>query len=305
MTDEEFWNLVGTLGGESNRNTVGTLAEILASKGIDSVEEFAEKLTENMRKLDNAGFSGALVRDVTDPQEAHPVPLIGDALVNFHFAVIAAGKSQFHEFIAEPGRVTQHRWDFSESDAIGEAVTSAYEKITGRPWPGPLPGHLTAEQPSKTNGNIRAALPELWLNLALHGEGEIPAPYFDAVSAVAESINADPDWRTWWSNTELGELTVEIEFGDRSDSASVSVRRGQAWASFRLEASRFKGNAPGTLAYLACIDLEAAFAQVSVELNTGAPPTVPFPANATPPTPKNQAARERLAQLRRRRREQT
>ncbi|GGZ91355.1 hypothetical protein [Streptomyces bluensis] len=157
------------------------------------------------------------------------------------------------------------------------------------------------ERRPKAIDNVRAALPALWLNLALHGEGHIPAPYFDAAGAVAESINADPDWRTWWSSAERGELTIEIEFGDRYGRSSVAVRRGQVWASFHLEASRFKGRAPGALTYLACTDMTA-FTQVSAELAMVAPPALPLPSNATPPTPKSEAARERLAELRRRHR---
>ena len=65
---------------------------------------------------------------------------------------------------------------------------------------------LQQERRPKATGNVQAALPTLWLNLALWcGDGHhIPAPYFDATCAVAESIRADPDWRTWWSSAEGG-----------------------------------------------------------------------------------------------------
>ncbi|MEU6012345.1 hypothetical protein [Streptomyces sp. NPDC047453] len=89
---------------------------------------------------------------------------------------------------------------------------------------------LQQERRPKAIGNVQAALPALWLNLALHGDGDIPAPYFDAAVAVAESINADPDWRTWWSSAERGELTIEIEFGDWYGRTSVAVRRVSASA---------------------------------------------------------------------------
>ncbi|MFF7603348.1 hypothetical protein [Streptomyces mirabilis] len=162
---------------------------------------------------------------------------------------------------------------------------------------------LQQERRPKATGNVQAALPALWLNLALWcGDGHIPASYFDAACAVAESIHADPDRRTWWSSAEGGDLTIEVEFGDRYGRTNISVRRGQIWASFRLEASRFKGRTPGVLTYLACTDMETARTQVSAELAMVTPPALPLPSNATPPTLKSEAARERLAELRRRHR---
>ncbi|MEU8653234.1 hypothetical protein [Streptomyces sp. NPDC048737] len=162
---------------------------------------------------------------------------------------------------------------------------------------------LQQERRPKAIGNVQAALPAFWLNLALwYQDGHIPAPYFDAACAIAESIRTDPDWRTWWSSAERGELMIEIEFSDRHGRTSVSVRRRKIWASFRLEVSRFKGRAPGVLAYLACTDMGTVFTQVSAELAMVAPPALPLPSNATPPTPKSEAARERLAELRRRHR---
>ncbi|MGQ4479346.1 hypothetical protein [Streptomyces sp. SAS_276] len=147
-------------------------------------------------------------------------------------------------------------------------------------------------------------MPGLWLNVALHGADDIPAPYFDAACALAESINADPHWRTWWSGTDQRDLTIDIEYGTLPERSTVAVRKGQAWASFRMEASRFKGRTSSALAYLAYTDMGTFFAQVATELATGALPSVRRPANATPPTPQSNAARKRLAELRSRHRTQ-
>ena len=303
MTDEKFWSFIGRLDGQVNQNTAGKLTEALAGTDIGHVEEFAQILTNKMESLDCGLFFGRKVRDVSDPEYPPPAPLLGDALINFHFALIAAGEAQFLVFIDNPEAVTDRVWDFRESDLLAEAVAAAYETIAGRPWPGPLPGYAATEGPSEEAvGSTVPPLPELWLNVALHGTDDIPAPYFDAACALAESINADPHWRTWWSGTDQRDLTIDIEYGALPERSTVTVRKGQAWASFRMQASRFKGRTPGTLAYLAYTDMETVFARVSAELTTGAPPAVRQPANATPPTSESNAARKRLAELRSRHR---
>lgn len=191
-------------------------------------------------------------------------------------------------------------WTVQSVPTVGGVVTEPVRVRRPRDQEGQ---ELQQERQPKAIGNVQAAVPALWPNLALWCEdGHIPSAYFDAAGAIAESIHADPDWRTWWSSAGGGELLIEFEFGDRHERTRISVRRGQVWASFRLEASRFKGRPPGVLAYLACTDMETAFTQVSAELAMVPPPALPLPSHATPPTPKSEAARERLAELRRRHR---
>ena len=147
-----------------------------------------------------------------------------------------------------------------------------------------------------------------WLNVVLYrngdGDGNIPAAYFDAMIAMADTIHNDPRWRAWWSGAEQRELTISVNYSAKSGRGSVTARGGRTWASFRMEESRFRGRGAGALAHLAHTDLATVFARVSTALDMPVPGDIPRPADATAPTPENVASRERLADLRKRHRTQ-
>jgi hypothetical protein len=299
MTEEEFWSLIDLLGGVANQRTTPALAEALARQGEVRVEEFADMLAENLQRLASEPLSGIPVRDVHDPSDAPPVPLVGDALINLHFAVVAAGSSRFQQIRKNPDQVADCAWDFSESDGLAEAVSTAYEIATGQPWLGPLPG-FRRDEPEESTAIVTGDSP--WLSLALHGENEIPAAYFDAAGAVVDMVHDDPQWRTWWSRAEQRGLDIEIEYTSQAERSRVTTRKGRAWASFRRNGSRFRGLNKGGLAYLAATDLEAILTLVATSLRLPTPPQVPRPVHATPPTRRDDAARVRLEELRQRHR---
>ncbi|MFP1628973.1 DUF4240 domain-containing protein [Streptomyces sp. 5K101] len=298
MTEEEFWSLIDLLGGVANQRTTSALTEALTREGKARTEEFADILTEKLQRLESESLSGIPTRDVNDPSDAPPLPLVGDALISLHFAVVAAGKSRFHQIQEHPDRVADWAWDFSESDGLADAVSMAYENTTGQPWPGPPPG-FHVDEPETSTATVTADFP--WLSLALHGDNDIPVAYFDAAGTVVELMRSDSQWRTWWSRAEQSDLAIEIEYGSRTERNSVTTRKGRAWASFRRNEARFRGLNKGALAYLAATDLEEVFTLVSTSLSLPTPPQVPRPAQATPPTRRTEAARARLEELRQRR----
>ncbi|MFE5853510.1 DUF4240 domain-containing protein [Streptomyces sp. NPDC056500] len=299
MTEEEFWSLISALGGVANQRTTPALTEALAQQGTVRIEEFADLLAEQLWHLANEPLSGTPARDVNDPSDAQPVPLVGDALINLHFAVVAAGSSRFQQIRKNPDQVANCAWNFSESDRLAEAVSTAYEITTGQPWLGPLPGFHIHEPDESTN--LMSAGPT-WLSLALHGDIDIPTAYFDAANSAVDMVHKDPQWSTWWSHSEQRDLNIEIAYTSLAERSHVATRKGRAWASFCKNGSRFRGLNKGGLAHLAATDLEAVFARVSTSLNLPTPPQVPRLAHATPPTRQNDAARTRLEELRQRHR---
>jgi hypothetical protein len=300
MTEEDFWSLIDLLGGAANQRTTPALKEALARQGEARVEEFADRLTEKIGRLADVPLSGIPAQDVSDPSGAQPVPLAGDALINLHFAVVAAGIAQFQQILRNPGHVAERAWDFSESDSLAEAVSKAYEVATGKPWLGPLPGFLV-DEPEDPTAIAKSETP--WLNLALHGDNEIPSAYFDAAGTVVEMIHDDPQWRAWWSSAEQLSLEIDIDYTSQAENSRVATRKGRAWASFRRSGSRFRGLNKSRLAYLATTDLDAVLALVSTSLRMPTPPQVPRPAHATAPTRQDDTARARLEELRQRHRE--
>ncbi|MDV5143568.1 DUF4240 domain-containing protein [Streptomyces sp. SBC-4] len=232
-TEEEFWSLVDVLGGAANPHTAPELVRALTGEGAVRIEAFADILTEKLQQLESEPLAGILVRDSHHPQDAAPVPLSGDALTNLHFAVVAAGRSRFRDILERPHEVAECTWDFGESDELAVAVSTAYENATGEPWQGLLPGFRMAERGDSIDV---AAGNSPWLSLALHGEGDIPAAYFDTAGAVAGMVQDDPTWRMWWSRAEPREMTIEVEYAPRTDRSSFTLRKAQLWASFRRTA---------------------------------------------------------------------
>jgi hypothetical protein len=212
---------------------------------------------------------------------------------------VAAGRSQFQKIQRNPDRVVDCAWDFSESDGLAEAVSMAYEKTTGEPWLGPLPG-FGMDDPRESTAVAEEDTP--WLILAVHGDRDIPTAYFDAAGTVVKMVQGDPQWKTWWSRSAKHDLAIEIEYTSQAERSSVTTRRGRVQASFRRNDSRFRGLNKGGLAYLAATDLEAVLTLVSTSLSLPSAPQVPRPAHAILPTRRDDAARARLEELRQRHR---
>ncbi|MEU6496310.1 DUF4240 domain-containing protein [Streptomyces sp. NPDC046984] len=297
MTEEDFWSLIDLLGGAANQRTTPALAESLVRQGKNRVEEFADMLAENLQHLASEPLSGIPARDVNDPSDAPRVPLVGDALINLHFAVVAAGSSRFQQIRKHPDQVADCAWDFSESDGLAEAVSTAYEIATGQPWLGPLPGFSTDESEEST----AIAMKDIsWLNLALHGDNDIPAAYFDAAGTIVDMIHDDPQWRTWWSRAKQRDLEIEIQYTSQAERSRVTTRKRRAFVSVRRNGSCFQGLNKGRLAYLAATDLEAIFTHLSTSLSLATPPPVPRPAHEIPPTKQDEATHARLEELRQR-----
>ncbi|MFF0445440.1 DUF4240 domain-containing protein [Streptomyces sp. NPDC004609] len=221
MTEDEFWSLIDLLGGVADQRTTPALAEALEREGKARIEEFADIVTEKLNQLEREPLSGIPVRDTHDPSEAPPVPLAGDALSHLHYAVVAAGRSRFRQVQGNPEQVAAWAWDFSESDGLAEAISMAYEVTTGQPWLGPLPGFGVAEPEDPT---ADMATDVLWLSLALHGDGDIPAAYSEAAGTVVDMVQGDPQWITWWAGADQRDLSMEIEYTAQAERSKVAAR---------------------------------------------------------------------------------
>lgn len=120
---------------------------------------------------------------------------------------------------------------------------------------------------------------------------------FQCSQHCSRMFHDDPHWSAWWSCAEQRDLDIEIEYTSRAERSRFTTRKGRAWALLCRTGSRFRGLSKGGLVYLAATDLEAVSAFVSTSLSLPAPPPVPRPAHATPPTRRDDAARARLEEL--------
>ncbi|TDC29213.1 hypothetical protein [Micromonospora sp. KC213] len=267
VTDEEFWALVGELGGVADERSVARLRDRLG----DRAEEFQLRVDAAVRELDGGRFEKLPVRDVCDPAGAEPLPLLGDALHSFLLAVVAAGPEVYHAVRADPAVATARSWSSGEAEHLGRV----HEEISG------------------SDG---------WCRPLVFGGGGDWQPYADAVHDIAEELDRREDWRAWWATAGREWLEVIIEL---TDEDTGTVRRGgrAVRADFRLPMQRLRHRSPGVAARVAAEDLTRILTLVGERLKLADPPPVPWPANAEPLDPRSAERAARLEELRGRHRQ--
>ena len=263
VTDEDFWALIGLLGGVADERSVARLAAGLD----DRAEDFRRRVNSAVEELDGARFGWLPINDVTDPDDADGVPLAGTALASFLLAVVAAGPEVFSAVRSDPAVATARRWSFSEADRLGRVG----EEIDG---------------------------PAGWCRPLVYGSGAHWLAYADAVLEIAAALDTRDDWRSWWAAAGRERLDLVIEL---TGEDTGTVRRGGrvVRADFRLPLGRLRHRSPGVAARIAAEDLTRILGQAGEKLALGVPPALPWPAGAEPADPRAADRAARLAELRR------
>jgi hypothetical protein len=263
MTDDEFWTWISVLGGTADRQAVHRLTERLG----DRAEAFQHRLDEMIDALDGSRFAGLPVRDVSDPGDADPLPLLGDALESFLLAVVAAGPETYRALRTDPAAATTRPWPFGEAGLLRRV----HESITGTGW-------------------CRAMV---------FGGGGTWSSYADAVHEIAGSLNRRDDWRAWWQAGERDHLDLVIELGD-DEHGTVRCGATVVRADFRLPVSRVLHRPAGVSARIAAQDVTRILTVVAGKAALPALPRLPWPASAEPPDSPAATRAARLAELRNR-----
>jgi hypothetical protein len=263
VTDEEFWALIGMLGGVADERSVARLAARLN----DRTEEFQQRIDGAVRDLDGARFQLLPINDVSDPDDADGVPLTGTALESFLFAVVAAGPEVYSAVRSDPAVATTRRWSFSEADQLGRV----HEEISG---------------------------PAGWCRPLVFGSSEHWFSYADAVLEIAAALDAREDWRSWWATAGRERLDLVIELADE-DTGTVRRSGRVVRADFRLPLKRLLHRSPGVAARVAAEDLTRILKLVAGKLALAEPPALPWPAHAEPEEPRSADRAARLKELRR------
>lgn len=275
MTDEEFWELIDVLGGVADEESTRRLVDRLTAQPPADTESFARRLDTAVQGLDPSRFIMVPVRDVSDPVDAEPVPLLGDALHQFLLAVIAAGQDAYEAARAEPESVAARSWAFAEA---GHLLT-VYERVTGLTWQ-----ETAAEQSG-------------WCQPLVFGAGSFPRAYPATIHAITDTLNARTDWQLWWAAS--GSSTLEVVI-DLCDEDAGTVRRGKKGtkADFRLPLARLRHRSDAAAAALAAEDMTHILQQVQSKLKLPPLPAFPTPAGTHPIDAGDKARTSRLADLR-------
>jgi hypothetical protein len=138
MTEDEFWERVGRLGGRVEEVGFDRLTAELAAGPMEDLFGFADRLDEALRRLDLLALQGQHVWDTEDDLLADPPPLDRDGFLDARAAVICAGREIYERVLVDPLSFAGI-WDFS-AEMLLYVPVEAYEARTGKPWPYQLPG---------------------------------------------------------------------------------------------------------------------------------------------------------------------
>jgi hypothetical protein len=275
VTDDDFWSLIDVLDGVADQESTGRLVDHLAACPSEDAEDFADRLDTALQNLDASRFIMLAVRDVSDPDDAEPIPLLGDALHHFLLAVIAAGRNAYELARTNPTSVTNRSWAPAEADQL----LTVYERVTG----------LTRRGPDdKQHG---------WCQPLVFGGGAFPQAYPAAVHEIADTLNSRTDWRAWWAASGSTILEVVIDLCEE-DTGTVRKGKKGTKADFRLPLARLRHRNAGTAATIATDDMARILGQVQRKLGLSPTPTVPTPTGAEPIGAAEKTRTARLADLR-------
>ncbi|HEV7827153.1 MAG TPA: DUF4240 domain-containing protein [Mycobacteriales bacterium] len=192
MTEDEFWERVGRLGGQVEEAGFDRLTAGLAAGPIEELFGFAEQLDAALRRLDLLSLQGQHVWDTEDDLLEDPPPLDRDGFLDARAAVICAGREIYERVQIDPASFAGI-WDFS-AEMLLYVPVEAYEARTGKPWPYQLPGtEETVEEieAHRQNGHGPDVGTELAVAAEDRPEPEEPGEGDDWSAPVPESLRAD------------------------------------------------------------------------------------------------------------------
>src|SRR5262245_27949975 len=131
MTEEEFWRLVGGLGGSVDQEAVAELTARLVGAGEAASVGFAGRLAEARFRLDRQVLAEQPFQDSEGPSVV-PLGESADSFLYARCAVVASGREVFDAVLAKPESFAR-AWDLG-AEVLLEVAPAAYEEATGKPW---------------------------------------------------------------------------------------------------------------------------------------------------------------------------
>lgn len=267
MTEDQFWELVGLLGGVVGDEPVELLTEALSGLDPQKVEAFCAHLASAIRRLARLPLEGLAVADVSD-LGGPALPLVGDALEFFLYAVVAAGHESYERVLAHPDSATEHVWDSGEVELLTEMVSSVLWETAGIDW------HIEMD-PLREDGHAeeRGAWYESRRGSMQQG---VPRAYSRTAMGVDRAIIASREWEQWWQSGSLRKLVVSVTVGAQRKRSTVERGRSIVRATFDKDRSYFEGRDESGLTRLAVEEMEVIMATIAEHLAMRNPPAEPL-----------------------------
>ncbi|MEU6429073.1 DUF4240 domain-containing protein [Microbispora sp. NPDC046973] len=264
MTDEIFWELVGTLDGVIDEDSADLLGERLSSVAAEEVKVFCGHLAAKVRALAGLPLEGRPVPDVGD-EGRPPIPLAGDAYENLLYAVIAAGRERYEAVLADPAAAEDEEWDAGEAELLVDVVANVLWDVAGLDWYeefDPLLSGLPAD--GRWYDTRRGSA---WKSA--------PRQYENAAHALDRALNDSEEWRAWWSQTGLRKVEVGVTVNGDRDVQNVERGTAIARAEFRMGRSYFGERDAAGLRALAVEEAARITGAIARALDMTPPPPLP------------------------------
>ncbi len=264
MTDEDFWELIGTLGGVVDEDGADLLGERLSSLGAQEVESFCAHLAGKVRALTALPLEGRPVADVSD-EGRPPSPLVGDAHENLLYAVVAAGRQRYEAVLADAAAAQDEEWDAGEAELLVDAVAAVLWDVAGLDW-------------SESFDPVLSGLPDggRWYDIYRGSAWKsVPGGYRKAAHALDQALNDSAEWRAWWSQTGLRKIEVGVTVNADRNRDRVERGREIARAGFERDRSYFADRDPAALTKLAAEEAVHIMGAIARALDMTPPPPLP------------------------------
>ncbi|WP_433379243.1 DUF4240 domain-containing protein [Streptosporangium sp. CA-115845] len=272
MAEDRFWEVISLLGGAVSEDSALRLDRAIRRLTPADASDFMDHLTRKLSDLTELPLEGIPVSDITDPEDVEPLPLVGDSLRYFYYAVIASGKDSYKDVKESPSNISKKRWDFSESELFIEVVSAILWENDGTQWESVDPTAST-QCPGE---NAESEAEEPWWYAPTHGtiNVKLPMNYRQAIVKVTEAINTSKKWKSWWRESSLDHLDADILIGTNRPSVVFKLGRKALKAEFEMGPSRFENKGPSELMDLALEEVQYVMNKVADRLKLGPVPPI-------------------------------
>lgn len=131
MNSNEFWELIGTLGGDIDQQSATELSERLSARPAKEIRDFADQLASALYALDSSERAD---QPIVDPSEGdQPIPMSDDIFLYARCAVVAAGRTAWESAVAQPSAMAGSRPVY-DGEWLLTVAPSAFEESAGTTW---------------------------------------------------------------------------------------------------------------------------------------------------------------------------
>jgi hypothetical protein len=221
--EDEFWQLVNTLGRDADDDDFDRLVARLASRPQADISGFADRLAAALWALD------------TPAHHAAAQTASADVFLYVRCAVVAAGRRTYDRVLRKP--VMLRKFGDEEAELLLTVAAQAYEQATGLLWEHETPVSYETGSNTAAWGHNSATLPAAqstkaagWLELTL-GTGMQDSPpqaYAVLLNGAADAVAADLAWQRWWEpvGVRACQLSLLLDAADFSP-AEATVKKGR------------------------------------------------------------------------------